>query len=319
MKIAVAMSGGVDSSTAAYLLKSQGHDVIGLSMQMYDNLSRAADTTYGGCCTIDDLADARRVAWRLEIPHFTLNLEANFHEKVITPFVQGYLAGTTPSPCVLCNTHVKFDLFHQKAIAIGAEKIATGHYARITNERRSLRAAQGARSREGPVVLPLRAFAGAVGRGAVSARRADEAGGARHRRGGGAVGRAQEGVVRDLLRAGEGRLREDRRARGGHPARRRRRARSSTSTATSSARTTATTSFTIGQRRGLDLGGSRGAHVRRRRESVHEARRRRTGVGAGEGRADRASACTGSPASRRRDRSRCRRACARAWPTSPRR
>jgi tRNA-specific 2-thiouridylase len=130
MKIAVAMSGGVDSSTAAYLLKSQGHEVVGLSMQMYDNMTNA-DTTYGGCCTIDDLADARRVAWRLEIPHFTLNLEENFHEKVIAPFVQGYLAGTTPSPCILCNTHVKFDLFHQKAIAIGADKIATGHYARV--------------------------------------------------------------------------------------------------------------------------------------------------------------------------------------------
>ena len=125
------MSGGVDSSTAAYMLKSQGHEVVGLSMQMYDNLANA-DSTYGGCCTIDDLADARRVAWKLEIPHFTLNLEQNFHEKVITPFVQSYLAGMTPSPCVLCNTHVKFDLFHQKAQAIGAEKIATGHYARIT-------------------------------------------------------------------------------------------------------------------------------------------------------------------------------------------
>jgi tRNA-specific 2-thiouridylase len=127
------MSGGVDSSTAAYILKSSGHEVVGLSMQMYDNLANA-DTTYGGCCTIDDLTDARRVAWKLEIPHFTLNLEQNFHEKVITPFVQSYLSGLTPSPCVLCNTHVKFDLFHEKARAIGAEKIATGHYARITRD-----------------------------------------------------------------------------------------------------------------------------------------------------------------------------------------
>jgi tRNA-specific 2-thiouridylase len=130
MKIAVAMSGGVDSSTAAYILKAQGHEVVGMSMQMYDNLANA-DSTYGGCCTIDDLADARRVAWKLEVPHFTINMESNFHEKVIKPFVSSYLSGSTPSPCVLCNTHVKFDVFHQKARAIGAEKIATGHYARV--------------------------------------------------------------------------------------------------------------------------------------------------------------------------------------------
>src|SRR5439155_11777639 len=75
---------------------------------------------------------------KLEIPHFTLNLEQNFHEKVIAPFVKSYLSGTTPSPCVLCNTHVKFDLFHRKAQAIGAEKIATGHYARITSGEKDL-------------------------------------------------------------------------------------------------------------------------------------------------------------------------------------
>ena len=124
------MSGGVDSSTAAYILQSAGHEVVGLSMQMYDNLTNA-DSTYGGCCTIDDLTDAKRVAWKLGIPHFTLNLEGDFHAKVITPFVQSYVSGLTPSPCVLCNTHVKFDLFHKKAVAIGAEKIATGHYARV--------------------------------------------------------------------------------------------------------------------------------------------------------------------------------------------
>jgi tRNA-specific 2-thiouridylase len=123
------MSGGVDSSVAAALLARQGHEVIGLSMQLYDQ--QEGQVRFGTCCTIDDLHDARRVAARIGIPHYIVNFERQFNETVIANFVQEYAAGRTPIPCVHCNGDLKFATLVARAQGFGADLVATGHYARV--------------------------------------------------------------------------------------------------------------------------------------------------------------------------------------------
>ena len=128
MRIVVAMSGGVDSSVAAALLAEQGHDVIGLSMQLYD---QRGEQSFGSCCTLDDLHDARRVATALGVPHYILNFERQFQETVIANFVREYTAGRTPLPCAHCNSDLKFSTLLDRARGLGATRVATGHYARV--------------------------------------------------------------------------------------------------------------------------------------------------------------------------------------------
>jgi len=126
------MSGGVDSSVAAALLAEQGHDVIGLSMQLYDQSE--GQTSFGSCCSIDDLHDARRVAAAIDIPHYIMNFERQFHEHVVSNFVDEYAAGRTPLPCAHCNSDLKFATLAERAVAMGADAVATGHYARVERD-----------------------------------------------------------------------------------------------------------------------------------------------------------------------------------------
>jgi tRNA-uridine 2-sulfurtransferase len=129
MRIVVAMSGGVDSSVAAALLAEQGHDVIGVSMQLYDQSEGQGH--FGTCCTIDDLYDARRVAAVIGIPHYIVNFETRFTEQVVSNFISEYAAGRTPIPCAHCNADLKFATLLERALGFGADRLATGHYARI--------------------------------------------------------------------------------------------------------------------------------------------------------------------------------------------
>jgi tRNA-specific 2-thiouridylase len=134
MRILVAMSGGVDSSVAALILKQQGHDVVGCTMQLWDyrrNPVRNGSHLVGSCCSTDDVYDARRVAEHLGFPFYVLNLQEQFEKRVIHPFMGNYLAGKTPSPCILCNSFLKFDKLMDFAAQVGIDRVATGHYARV--------------------------------------------------------------------------------------------------------------------------------------------------------------------------------------------
>ncbi len=136
MKIAVAMSGGVDSSAAAAILQEQGHDLVGFTMQLWDqrrgiNVDENGDPLPSRCCSLDDVYDARRVAEELGFPFYVLNLERDFERDVVEPFVSSYLSGETPIPCISCNSRLKFASLDRLAVSLGCEKVATGHYARV--------------------------------------------------------------------------------------------------------------------------------------------------------------------------------------------
>ncbi len=129
-KVVIGMSGGVDSSVAAYLLKEQGYDVIGVTMQIWQE-DKEYEEREGGCCSLSAVDDARRVAQKLDIPFYVLNFRDSFKRNVIDYFVDEYIQGRTPNPCIACNKYLKFDELLQKAKGIGADYVATGHYAKI--------------------------------------------------------------------------------------------------------------------------------------------------------------------------------------------
>lgn len=139
------MSGGVDSSAALSILKEQGFDCIGVSMQLWDYSSAEgpAGATSGSCCSLDDIHDARAVADRLDVPFYVLNLEKAFSREVVDYFTAAYHRGTTPNPCIKCNEKLKFDALLKKALSLGADLLATGHYARIIDDKKGPRLLKG--------------------------------------------------------------------------------------------------------------------------------------------------------------------------------
>lgn len=130
-KVVVGMSGGVDSSVAAYLLKEQGYEVVGVTMQIWQEEDQTTQEENGGCCGLSAVDDARRVAWDLDIPYYVMNFRKEFQENVIDYFVDEYIQGRTPNPCIACNRYVKWESLLKRSLDIGADYIATGHYAQI--------------------------------------------------------------------------------------------------------------------------------------------------------------------------------------------
>jgi tRNA-specific 2-thiouridylase len=133
-KVLVAMSGGIDSSVAALLLHEQGYEVIGITMKTWDYAGSGSSKKETGCCNLDSINDARFLAVRLGFPHYILDIRSEFGGHIIDNFVNEYLSGRTPNPCVLCNTHIKWDALLKRADQLGCQYIATGHYARIRHE-----------------------------------------------------------------------------------------------------------------------------------------------------------------------------------------
>ena len=144
MKVLCAMSGGVDSSVAAALLVEAGHDVVGVTMKLWAGEDDPfAAHRLGGCCTLGSSEDARRVAHALDIPYYVLNLQEEFHQRVVDDFVDEYSKGRTPNPCARCNEHIKFRAFLERADELGCDAIATGHYARIEQDARGFHLRRG--------------------------------------------------------------------------------------------------------------------------------------------------------------------------------